>query len=85
MRVLVFYRQDTEDTRRVEEFMHEFTRRTGRDLETVDPDSRTGVLSAKAYDVVQYPTILALRDDGGELARWVGTLPTISEASYYNA
>jgi methyl coenzyme M reductase alpha subunit len=84
MRILVFYKSVSEHGRSVEEFMHEFTRRTGRDLESVDPDSREGGIQAETYDVVEYPTIIALRSDGSELARWRGTLPTISEVSYYN-
>jgi len=83
MRVLVFYKPVSETARSVDEFMHEFTRRTGRTLETVDPESREGSILAVTYDVVEYPTIVALRDDGSELTRWRGTLPTISEVSYY--
>ena len=84
MRVLVFFKPVSETARSVEEFMHEYNRRTGRELETVDPQSREGSIRAETYDVVEYPTILALADDGRELTRWRGSLPTISEVSYYN-
>lgn len=84
MNVLVFYKPISETARSVEEFMHEYTHRTGRELETVDPETRAGTTKAETYDVVEYPTILALADDGRELTRWRGTLPTISEVSYYN-
>lgn len=83
MRVIVFYKPMSETARSVEEFMREYTRRTSRELETIDPESREGSLMAVTYDVVEYPTILALADDGRELSRWRGTLPTISEVSYY--
>lgn len=84
MRVLVFYKPVSEHARKVEEFMHEYNRRTGRALETIDPDSRDGSYSAEVHDIVEYPTILALDSDGRELCRWRGMLPTISEVSFYD-
>lgn len=74
----------SEHGRSVEEFMREFTRRTNRELETVNPDTRQGSAMAATYDVVEYPTILALSNDGRILSTWRGDLPTISEVSYYN-
>lgn len=84
MRTLVFYKSASEHGRAVEDFLREFERRTNRTLETVDPESRDGSALAVTYDIVEYPTIIALDNDGGELARWRGDLPTISEVSYYN-
>jgi hypothetical protein len=84
MRTVVFYRSMSEHGRAVEDFMREYTRRTNRELETMDPDTREGDMMGKTYDVVEYPTILALREDGTELARWRGPLPTIDEVSSYN-
>ena len=83
MRVIVFYKPISEAARGVEEFLHEYTRRTGRELETVDPEARGGDQLAATYDIVEYPTVLALTNDGSELARWRAILPTISEVSYY--
>lgn len=84
MRVVVMYRELSEHRRPVEDFLHEFERRTGRAIETLDPDSREGTDFARTYDIVEYPTMLALSDDGQMQAMWRGLpLPTLSEVSYY--
>ena len=68
----------------VEEWLTEFERRTGVEIESLDPDSREGESLCRAYDVVEYPTILALNDDGGVLALWRGQmLPTFDEVNYW--
>lgn len=66
------------------EFMREFERRTGRQLESLDPDSREGSGFITTYDIVEYPTVVALDDQGQMQQLWRGLpLPTISEVSYY--
>lgn len=84
MRIVALYRGMSEHRRPVEEFMHEFERRTGKVIETLDPDSREGISFAQTYDIVEYPTMLALSGEGQVQALWRGLpLPTISEVSYY--
>lgn len=80
----MMYRNMSEHRRQVEEFMHEFERRTGKTIETLDPDSRDGATFAQTYDIVEYPTMLALSDQGQVQSFWRGLpLPTLSEVSYY--
>lgn len=84
MRVIVLYRTMSEHRRPVEEFMHEFERLTGKSIETLDPDSREGMDFARTYDIVEYPTMVALSGEGQVQAFWRGLpLPTLSEVSYY--
>ena len=84
MRVVVVYKQETDYARRVDEFLGDFKRQTGRDLETLDPDTRDGSGFCETYDVVEYPTIIAISDDGQIQNQWKGLpLPTIREVSYY--
>lgn len=84
MRAVVVYRSESEYGRTVEEFLRDFQYRTGRDLEIIDPDSRDGITFCSTYDVVEYPTVVALSDDGHMQSSWSGLpLPTISEVSYY--
>ncbi len=84
MRVVVVYKQETDYARRVDEFLGDFKRQTGRDLETLDPDTRDGSGFCETYDIVEYPTIIAISDDGQIQNQWKGLpLPTISEVSYY--
>jgi len=86
MRLLVLYKQNSEQARPVEEFMHEFTRRSGKEIEVIDPDTREGTNIAEIHDVVRYPAILALTDSGQPLNMWQGEeLPLLDEvASYVN-
>lgn len=84
MRVVVVYKDETDYARQVDTFLFEFKRLTGHELEVIDPESRDGVQFCGTYDIMQYPTIIALSDDGQVQNKWVGLpLPTMSEVSYY--
>jgi hypothetical protein len=84
MRVVVISREHTDYARSVESFMTDFKRQTGRELELLDPDSRDGAQFCRTYDIVEYPTIIAISDDGQVQNTWRGAqMPTISEVSYY--
>ena len=84
MRTVVIYKSDSEYGRAVESFLQDFTRQTGRTLETIDPDTREGDSLCRTYDIVEYPSIIALSDSGQMQNYWKGLpLPTISEVSYY--
>lgn len=84
MRVVVVWRDNTEYARNVMTFMEDFARQTGHRLEEFDPDTSEGESLCRAYDIVEYPSIVALSDDGQMQQLWKGTtLPTISEVSYY--
>ena len=82
MRVVCIYRDNQDYTRAVDEWLENIRRQTGRDVETMDPDTNTGF--CEAYDVVEYPTILALDERGGVRASWRGReLPLINEVLFY--
>ena len=84
MRVVVVYKQLTDYARRVEDYIFDFKRLTGHDLETMNPESLPGISFCGAYDILEYPTIVALSDSGQLLNQWRGLpLPTLSEVSYY--
>lgn len=84
MRTIAIYKQHTDYTRTVEEFLEDFRRQTGRELEVLDPESPDGISFCQAYDILEYPTLIALSDDGHMQNLWKGLpLPTISEVSYY--
>lgn len=84
MKVTVIYKDDSDYAREVIDYLHDFKRQTGRDLDTLDPDSAEGTDFCRTYDIVEYPTIVAFSDDGVLQNTWRGRpLPTISEVSYY--
>jgi hypothetical protein len=52
--------------------------------ESLSPDEPEGESLCRAYDVVEYPTILAMNDDGKMLQMWRGRdLPRIDDVTYY--
>lgn len=84
MRVVVVYKGQRDYTRAVLEYLHDFERRTGHVLETLDPDTREGVSFTKSYDLLEFPVVVALSADGQLQNQWRGLpLPTINEVSYY--
>lgn len=87
MRVVVLYRPNSESSRAVEEFAREFSR-TYRDrkIELISVDTRDGSATASLYDVLQYPVVLALADDGRVIHEWKNqSMPLMNEVSYYSA
>jgi hypothetical protein len=84
MKAVIVYRDASEHGRVVSEYLRDFSRQSGKTLEAMEPDSRDGAAFCQAYDIVEYPTIVALDDDGKLLQQWRGLpLPRITEVSYY--
>lgn len=84
MKVVMLYRPNSEHARRAEEFVREFNRNyVNYKLELVDLNTRDGAATASLYDVMQYPAVLALTNDGQLLKEWEGSFPLINEVSYY--
>lgn len=84
VRTIVIYKDQTDYAREVGEYLDEFTRRTGHELETIDPDTKDGTDFCQTYGIVEYPSVVAISDDGVLQNLWRGLpLPTISEVSYY--
>lgn len=80
----MLYHPQSETARPVEEFAHDFGKRTGRKFELLSLESRDGSAMASLYDIVRYPAILALAGDGSLLKSWQGNaLPLMDEVSYY--
>lgn len=84
MRVVVVSKERTDYARSVDEYLRDFTQQTSHELERIDPESPAGIDFCQIYDVMAFPTIIALADDGQMQNVWTGLpLPTISEVSYY--
>lgn len=85
MKVVVLYRPNSEHGRSVEEFASELERRSrGGKVELMNIDTRDGSATASLYDVMQYPAVLALQNDGQLLKEWQGsTMPLLNDVSYY--
>ncbi len=84
MRVFVVYKYESDHARMVLDFLRDIKRQTGYELEEVSPDTAEGAHLCRLYDVVEYPTIVAVDGNGGLQSLWRGLpLPTISEVGYY--
>ena len=82
MRVVCIYRDNQDYSRSVNEWLENFRRQTGKEIETMNPDENTSF--CETYDIVEYPTIIALGNNGEVLAMWRGrNLPLINEVLYY--
>ena len=87
MKLVVLYRPDSEYSRNVETFMHDFQQRHGsvvKKIEVVDSQSRDGMATLSLYDIMQQPAFLALEDDGRLIQHWSGPqLPLMDEVASY--
>lgn len=65
--------------------MHEFTHRYPHsDPQLIDADSVDGVDKCRVYDVMTFPTVLAVDNDGVQLQRWDGgMMPLMNEVSFF--
>jgi hypothetical protein len=87
MRLLVIYRPNSEHSRGVESFVRDFkyqhTVSPGL-LDVMDVDTREGSAMASLYDILQYPAVLALTDDGQVVKSWEGSsMPLMNEVAGY--
>jgi hypothetical protein len=86
MKVIILYRGQSEHERGVLDFILEYEHRTGRRLATQDLNTREGSSTASLYDIVRYPAILAISDDGRLLQVWQGEpLPLMNEVMFYDS
>ena len=72
MRVAVVYKYESDHARQVLDYMRDVERQTGHELEVIDPDTRDGASFCRVYDIVEYPTVIALDDRGGLQQIWRG-------------
>lgn len=84
MKTYIIYKEESDHARAVTDFMRDFERQTGKTLAVIDPETREGAGFCSTYDIVEYPTLVALDDNGVLQNVWRGTnFPTLSELSYY--
>ena len=86
MKLLVFYRQKAEHTRRVEQYLHDLG--TSHDVDesdvtVIDPDTEAGSSSAVLYDIVSFPGLVVTSNDGRYIQSWSGELPLMDELMGY--
>jgi hypothetical protein len=84
MKVFIVYKSESDHARDVLDYLRDFERRTGHRLEEIDPETRDGAAICRLYDIVEYPTVVAVDSESRMQNMWRGLpLPTIDEVSYY--
>lgn len=85
MKLLVLYRPDSEYAADVETFVRDFQRLhdIGDRLEILSVNTRDGASMSNLYDVMSFPSFLALADNGSVLNSWQGSIPLMDEVAGY--
>ena len=85
MRLVLLWDEETDYASEVREWLRDFEHEVGPDkIESIDPASYEGESLVTTYDVLQYPAILSLDNDGRLLNLWKGTpMPQIDEVAYW--
>lgn len=85
MKLLVLYRPDSEHATEVETFVRDFQHQhdLGSKLEMLSINTRDGSAMSNLYDIMSYPSFLALADDGSVLNSWQGSIPLMDEVAGY--
>jgi hypothetical protein len=86
MRIVILYHPESDHSRTVEEYTHDFMRRNPEvKMESLSVDTLIGARTAELYDIMQYPSMIALRDDNSMAKSWVGLpLPLMNEVAYFS-
>lgn len=85
MRLVMVWRDNTDYAREVLDWMRDFEHETGKKVESLDPDTAEGEMFVRARDIVEYPAVVAVDNDGRVLKMWAGRhLPQINDVSYYS-
>ncbi len=82
MKIIAIWRDNTDYAREVGEWIDEMNRSTGREIESIDPDTVMGEIFCSSHDIVQYPTICVIDESSKILRKWVGKLPQFEEVSH---
>ena len=86
VKLLILYRPNSEHETEVSSFVRDFQRRyeAGRKIEMVSINTRDGAATASLYDIVSYPAVLVVGDDGSLVSFWQGMpLPLMDEVAGY--
>lgn len=82
--VTLLWRPNSEHATEVAEFERLLKQRYPEfELEKVDVDSKRGSQLVELYDLPQYPAIVVTDQRGHPLQSWQGTLPTVSDLTYW--
>lgn len=86
MKALVLYHPSSESGRSIEEYATDFERRKGSKISLLSLETREGAAMATLYDIVRYPALAVVDDEGRVQKLWEGdNMPLMDEVSGYLA
>lgn len=84
MKVVILYRPNSEHESAVLSYARDYKIQRGKDLQLLSLDSVEGAAKAKLYDIVRYPAVIAVADDGQLLQLWQDDhLPLMNDLDFY--
>ena len=84
MKIILLYHPNSEYSRIVEEYVEDFKRSRGKLIEMLSLETRDGAAMASLYDILHFPALIVLRDDGQVENMWQGEmLPLMDEVAGY--
>lgn len=84
MKLYFLYHPESDHRRLVEEYVDNARRLRGIDIELVSLETKEGSNMASLYDIVQYPGLIVVEDNGRVAKLWQGSeLPLLDEVSGY--
>ncbi|MGH7156504.1 MAG: hypothetical protein ACREGG_00055 [Candidatus Saccharimonadales bacterium] len=85
MRAVILYHPGGEFAGLAEDYKRDFeTRHQGKEIELLSLEEAAGAEAAKLYDVVRYPALLVISNDGSLLKLWQDQpWPVMDEVSSY--
>ena len=86
MKIVMLYRPNSEHERLVLDYVRDYRIFKGSEgnIELMSLDTREGAAMASLYDVLMYPAVLALANDGQLMKLWAdGSMPLLNEIDQY--
>lgn len=82
MRIVALYHPSSEWARDVETYARDIERTQGVRMELVSLETRDGAAMASLYDVMRFPAVMVMKEDGQMQQLWQGEqLPLMSEVA----
>ena len=80
MKLVILYHPQGEYATLTEDFVKNIEQRTTRQVELLSLETSEGASAALNYDIVEYPAILVIREDGQIIKFWQGNnFPVLDE------
>lgn len=86
MKALALYHPNSEHSRSFEEYIGRLNEHAQNTVDLLSLETREGAATASLYDVVQYPAIIVVDEQGRAQKQWQGSeVPLIDEIMGYLA